>query len=72
MDAVFHRGDVGVEFRVVHPFAQQRAAVDDVDGQLAQFVLVGKVAPERVVGLLQADGLEGQRLQRHGWKAAWS
>ncbi|CAG4882491.1 protein of unknown function [Georgfuchsia toluolica] len=47
---------------VVHPFAQQRAAVDDVDGELVQLVFVGKVAPQRVVRIEAADGLEGQRI----------
>ena len=52
--------------RIVDPFAQQRAAVDDVDGELAELVLVGEVAPQRIVGSEAADRLEGQRLQPPG------
>src|SRR5690349_9307067 len=47
---------------IVDPFAQQRTAVDDVDGELSVFVLVGEIAPERVVGVETADRLEGERL----------
>src|SRR5579872_4222463 len=37
---------------IVDPSAQGRAAVDDIDGELAEFVLVRKVAPE-VVGRVE-------------------
>ena len=47
----------------IDPFAQQRRAVDDVNRQLAERVLVRKVAPEHVVRIQPADGLERQRLQ---------
>ncbi|ENO77337.1 sulfate transporter [Thauera sp. 63] len=48
--------------RVVDPFAQQRRAVDEVDRQALEFVLVAEVAPQRVVRPQSPDGLEGQRL----------
>ncbi len=31
--------------RIVHPFSQQRPAVDDIDRELAVLVLVGEIAP---------------------------
>jgi hypothetical protein len=48
---------------VVDPFAQQRAAVDQIDRQAVVLVLVGEVAPQRVVRLQAPDRLEGERLQ---------
>ena len=51
---------------IVHPFAQQRRAVDQVDGQPVELVFVGEVAPQRVVGIQPPDGLEGERLQAPG------
>ena len=51
---------------VVHPFAQQRAAVDHVDGEALVLVFVGEVAPQRVVRIQAADGLEGQRIEAPG------
>src|SRR5215470_17149033 len=48
---------------VVDPLAQQRAAVDHVNGKLAVLVLVGEIAPERIVRIQAADRLEGERLQ---------
>ena len=48
--------------RVVDPLPKQVAAVDEVDGQARGFVLVGEVAPQRVVGPLQADGAKRQGL----------
>ena len=44
----------GCCLRVVNPVAQQLAAVDHVDGQSVVFVLVGEVAPQRIIRLQQA------------------
>src|SRR5258706_165113 len=35
--------------RIVYPFPQQRRAVDDIDGAFAVLVLVGEIAPQRIV-----------------------
>ena len=51
---------VPTEPRIV---AQARAAVDDVDRQLSDLVLIGEIAPQFVVWIESADGLEAQRLQ---------
>ena len=53
---------------VVHPFAQQGAAVDEVDGQALALVFVGEVAPEGVVGRLLVQGLEGQGHESPGFE----
>src|SRR5687767_2273422 len=47
----------------VDPLAQFGTAVDDVDGELAELIFVGEIAPQIVVGLKPPDRLEGQRLQ---------
>ena len=31
--------------RIIHPLAQQRPAVDDIDGELAVLVLVSEITP---------------------------
>ena len=36
---------------IVDPLAQQWRSVDDVDGKLADFILVGEIAPQIVVAL---------------------
>src|SRR5438876_9163736 len=43
---------------VVHPFSQQRTAVDDIDGEPAVLVFVGEIAPERIVRIQTANRLE--------------
>ena len=57
---------VDTQCRVFDPFAQSRAAVDHVDRQSFQLVLVREVAPEVVVRVQRADRLEGERLQPPG------
>ena len=52
---------------VVDPFAQEGAAVDDVDGELAEFVFVGKVAPKLVVRVELADQVERAALLVAPW-----
>ena len=42
------------------------AAVDHVDGQLAELVFVGEIAPQRIVRIEPPDRLERQRLQPPG------
>src|SRR5262249_57552541 len=51
---------------VVDPLAQQRTAVDDIDGEFAALVFVSEIAPQRIVGIETADRLEGERLQAPG------
>src|SRR5438270_921283 len=41
--------------RIIHPFPQQRAAVDDVDGELAMLVLIGEIPPQRIVRVQTTD-----------------
>src|SRR5262245_35701417 len=48
---------------VIDPLAQQWTAVDHVDRELVALVLVGEIAPQRVVRIQAADRLEGKRLQ---------
>ena len=42
-------------------FAQQLAAVDDVDREPVELVFVGEIAPQRIVGLQRAHRLERER-----------
>ena len=51
---------------IFHPFTQQGRAVDQVDSQAVEFVFVAEVAPQRVVRIAAADGLEGQCLDTPG------
>src|SRR5262245_32391088 len=51
---------------IVHPLAQGRPAIDEIDGETRGFVLVGKFAPERIVGPYRADRLEGESDQPPG------
>jgi hypothetical protein len=68
-----HRFQVGRRgCRVVHPFAQRWPAVDEVDRQAIVLVFVGKVAPQRVAGRLQASALNARACMRQGLKAWWS
>ena len=58
----------GVEFRrpsrrVVHPLAQQRRAIDQVDGQAIKFVLVREISPQGVIRQHLSQRLESQGLQ---------
>src|SRR4249920_390252 len=48
---------------VVHPFSQQRTAIDDIDGEPAVLVFVGEIAPERIVRIQTANRLERERLE---------
>src|SRR5437868_10286218 len=50
-------GDAGRP--VVDPFAQLRAAVDEVDREPPALILVFEVAPERVIGPQRPQRLEG-------------
>src|SRR5579872_3834941 len=52
--------------RVVDPFAQERSAADDVDGALAMLVFVIEIAPQRIVRIEPAEGLERERLEAPG------
>src|SRR6516225_1675124 len=47
---------------IVHPFPQQWTAVDHIDGELATLVLVREVAPQLIVWIQTANGLERERL----------
>src|SRR6266404_8490452 len=49
--------------RIVPPFAQGWAAIDDIDGRLAVLVFVCEIAPQRIIWIQTADRLEGERLQ---------
>src|SRR5580704_17360602 len=51
---------------IVHPVPEQRTAVDDIDGELALLVLVGEIAPERIVGIQPANSFESERLDTPG------
>jgi hypothetical protein len=51
---------------IVHPVPEQRTAVDDIDGKLALLVLVGEIAPERIVGIQPANSFESERLGTPG------
>src|SRR6266542_933296 len=50
-------------FRVVDPFAKQRRAVDDVDGELVEHIFVGEIAPQLIARVKASDRLEGERLK---------
>ena len=48
----------GVDGWVVHPFAQQLAAVDEVDREPRAFVFVREVPPQLILAAQSADALE--------------
>ena len=54
--------------RIVDPGPKARSAIDDVDGELAERILVGKIAPEIIVRVEPTDRLEGQRLNSPGFE----
>ena len=45
---------------IVYPLPQQRAAVDEIDGEAAAFVLVREVAPQLVIRPQLPRGLENK------------
>src|SRR3546814_1915250 len=51
---------------LIHPFPECRTAVDDIDRELAELVLVWKIAPQFVFRIEPPDGLEGERLDPPG------
>jgi hypothetical protein len=56
--------------RIVDPLAQQRAAVDQVDREPVALVLVGEVAPQRVVRVRRRRiALNASACRRHGRNA---
>ena len=55
------RFEIGwLRVRIVDPGTQTGAAIDHIDGQLVEHVLVWKIAPQRIVGLQRADGFKRQ------------
>src|SRR4029453_18804197 len=51
---------------IIHPFAQRRTAVDDIDRRSPMLVLVSEIAPERIVGVQAPDSLESECLDAPG------
>jgi hypothetical protein len=52
--------------RIIHPGAQQLAAIDDIDRAAVELVLVREIGPQRIVGTQPPQSLEGERDQPPG------
>ncbi len=48
---------------IIDPLSQRRSAIDHIDRQPLELILIRKIAPDFVIGIEPSDRLEGQRLK---------